>query len=60
MWSQYNPAAAPIGRERALVARRLQMGRSYSNARDKPWQMAILSGTRRIQSAISERGAAIC
>jgi hypothetical protein len=33
---------------------------SYSNAGDKPWQMVILSGTQRIQIAISERGAAIC
>jgi hypothetical protein len=33
---------------------------SYSNAGDKPWQMVLLSGTQRIQTAISELGAAIC
>ncbi len=27
----------------------------YSNAGDKPWQMAALSGTQRIRAAISER-----
>lgn len=32
----------------------------YSNAGDKPWQMVILSGTQRIQPAISEPAAAIC
>ena len=35
-------------------------GISYSNAGDKPWQMVVLSGTRRIRTAISERDAAIC
>jgi len=33
---------------------------SYSNAGDKPWQTAALSGTQRIRVAISERSAAIC
>jgi hypothetical protein len=32
----------------------------YSNAGDKPWQLATRSGTQRIQAAISERAAAIC
>jgi hypothetical protein len=32
----------------------------YSNAGDKPWQTAALSGTQRIQDPISERAAAIC
>ncbi len=39
---------------------RLTGRRSYSNAGDKPWQTAALSGTQRDQSRISERGAAIC
>jgi hypothetical protein len=34
--------------------------RSYSNGRDKPWQMVALSGTQRIRTAISERAASIC
>jgi hypothetical protein len=33
---------------------------SCSNAGDKPWQMVVLDGTQRIQSTISEWGAAIC
>jgi hypothetical protein len=33
---------------------------SYRNASDKPWQIVVLSGTQRIQTGISERGAAIC
>jgi hypothetical protein len=32
----------------------------YSNAGDKRWQMVQLSDTQRIQTAISERAAAIC
>jgi hypothetical protein len=33
---------------------------SYSNAGDKPWQLAVLSGTQRIEAASFERAAAIC
>ncbi len=47
MHSQGRPAPSPRAVE-------------YSNAGDKPWQMAALGGTLRIRVGISERGAAIC
>jgi len=42
------------------LERRSDVPISYRNAGDKPWQMAALSGTRRIRGAISERGAVVC
>src|SRR5207247_5064367 len=37
-----------------------KLRQSYSNAGDRTWQVATLNGTRRIQTAISERAAANC
>jgi hypothetical protein len=42
------------------MTRRSYGALSYSNAGDKRWQGVVLSGARRIQTAISERGPSIC
>ena len=59
MWQRTTPDGRPVVFKCVWAGARVEH-LWYSNARDKQWQTAALSGTQRIRAAISERASAIC